>query len=294
MNRNIDANERLTTPAVDTPELRRWLLQQTETGRPPDELLAELMQRGFAEDQGVAIMTATFEARLAAVQSKKTAEPPLCVPDPPGVRRASVVRALDREVKVLFQLAQPRVILFGGLLSNTECDDLIGQARRQMSSSNVIDLETGDERRDAGRTSSGMAFTRAATPLIARIERRIAALLDWPFENGEALQILRYEVGQEYRPHYDYVDPAESGAAKFLARGGQRVASLIMYLNTPTDGGATNFPDIGLEVAAVKGNAVFFSYDRPHPSTKTLHGGMPVLAGEKWVATKWLREAAHH
>jgi len=294
MNRNVITGEPLATSPVDTPDLRRWLLQQTESGRPPDELLAELMRRGLAEDQAVAIMTATFEARLAEVKAKKNADPSLRVPDPPGVRRASVVRALDREVKVLFQLAQPRVILFGGLLSNTECDELVGQARRRMSSSNVIDLDTGDERRDAGRTSSGMAFTRAATPLIARIERRIAALLDWPLENGEALQILRYEVGQEYRPHHDYVDPAESGAATFLARGGQRVASLVMYLNTPTEGGATNFPDIGLEVAAVKGNAVFFSYDRPHPSTKTLHGGMPVLAGEKWVATKWLRETAHH
>jgi prolyl 4-hydroxylase len=63
-----------------------------------------------------------------------------------------------------------------------------------------------------------------------------------------------------------------------------------MYLNTPKRGGATTFPDVGLEVAPVKGNAVFFSYNAPHASTKTLHGGAPVLEGEKWVATKWLRE----
>ena len=63
-----------------------------------------------------------------------------------------------------------------------------------------------------------------------------------------------------------------------------------MYQNTPPRGGATVFPDVALEVAPIKGNAVFFSYDRPHPSTKTLHGGAPVLAGEKWIATKWLRE----
>jgi prolyl 4-hydroxylase len=63
-----------------------------------------------------------------------------------------------------------------------------------------------------------------------------------------------------------------------------------MYLNTPEGGGGTTFPEVGLEVAPVRGNAVFFSYTRAHPSTKTLHGGAPVLAGEKWVATKWLRE----
>ena len=75
-----------------------------------------------------------------------------------------------------------------------------------------------------------------------------------------------------------------------MQRGGQRVGTLVMYLNAPEGGGATTFPDVGLEVAPVRGNAVFFSYDRAHPATGTLHGGAPVTAGEKWVATKWLRE----
>ena len=75
-----------------------------------------------------------------------------------------------------------------------------------------------------------------------------------------------------------------------MKRGGQRLASLVMYLNTPLRGGGTTFPDVGFEVMPARGNAVFFSYDRPHPDTRTLHGGAPVLEGEKWVATKWLRE----
>jgi prolyl 4-hydroxylase len=203
------------------------------------------------------------------------------------------VRILDRDIKVLMTVAHPRVILFGGLLSNNECDELVALSRARMTASQVVDSATGGEVAHEGRTSSGFGFHRGATPLIDRIERRIATLLKWPLEQGEGLQILRYRVGQEYRPHHDYMDPALPGAAAFLARGGQRVASLVMYLNTPHGGGATNFPEVGLEVAAVKGNAVFFSYDRPHPSTKSLHGGMPVLEGEKWVATKWLREARH-
>ena len=63
-----------------------------------------------------------------------------------------------------------------------------------------------------------------------------------------------------------------------------------MYLNTPARGGGTVFPDAGLEIAPTRGHAVFFSYDRPHPASRTLHGGAPVTEGEKWVATKWLRE----
>ena len=80
------------------------------------------------------------------------------------------------------------------------------------------------------------------------------------------------------------------GTPGILKRGGQRVGSLVCYLNTPTKGGATVFPDVSLDVAPIKGNAVFFSYDRPHPMTRSLHGGAPVIEGEKWVATKWLRE----
>jgi prolyl 4-hydroxylase len=135
-----------------------------------------------------------------------------------------------------------------------------------------------------------MFFERGEKPLIARLEARIGALLRWPVNHGEGLQILRYRPGAEYRPHHDYFDPVHSGTAKILERGGQRVGTLVMYLNTPEGGGATTFPDVGLEVAPVRGNAVFFSYDRAHPSTRTLHGGAPVTAGEKWVATKWLRQ----
>src|SRR5690606_16453780 len=129
--------------------------------------------------------------------------------------------------------------------------------------------------------------------LCATIEARIARLLDWPLDNGEGLQVLSYPPGARYRPHYDYFDPAEPGTGVLLEQGGQRDATVVTYLNTPERGGATVLPEAHLEVAAVKGNAVFFSYDRPHPMTRTLHGGAPVLAGEKWIATKWLRERSH-
>ena len=80
------------------------------------------------------------------------------------------------------------------------------------------------------------------------------------------------------------------GTPTIVKRGGQRVGSLVCYLGQPEAGGATIFPDVDFAVAAQRGQAVFFSYDRPHPSTRSLHGGAPVTAGEKWVATKWLRQ----
>ena len=66
--------------------------------------------------------------------------------------------------------------------------------------------------------------------------------------------------------------------------------TMLYPVALPEKGGGTVFPDVSLEVAPKRGNGVFFSYDRPHAVTRTLHGGAPVLAGEKWIATKWLRE----
>jgi prolyl 4-hydroxylase len=68
------------------------------------------------------------------------------------------------------------------------------------------------------------------------------------------------------------------------------VGTFIMVLQAPERGGSTLFPDAGIEVFAQRGNGVFFSYYRPDPATKTLHGGAPVIEGEKWIATKWFRE----
>jgi prolyl 4-hydroxylase len=186
-------------------------------------------------------------------------------------------------------MRNPRVVVFGGLLDDAECDALIEQARPRMARSETVDVATGGSEVNAARTSRGMFFARGESALIAQVEARLAALLNWPLENGEGLQVLHYLPGAEYKPHYDYFDPAQPGTPTILKRGGQRLGTVVMYLNTPTAGGATTFPDVELEVAAVRGNAVFFSYDSPMPATRTLHGGAPVIEGEKWVATKWLR-----
>ncbi|EGJ10818.1 procollagen-proline dioxygenase, partial [Rubrivivax benzoatilyticus JA2 = ATCC BAA-35] len=212
------------------------------------------------------------------------------VPEPALAGAPGVLRAGDREVHVLATMALPRVVVFGGLLSEQECDELVALAQPRLLRSETVDNSTGGSEVNAARTSDGMFFERGETPLIERIERRIAELVHWPVERGEGLQVLHYRPGAQYKPHHDFFDPAHPGTANILRRGGQRVGTVVIYLNTPAGGGATTFPEVGLEVQPIKGNAVFFSYERPLASTRTLHGGAPVLDGEKWVATKWLRE----
>jgi prolyl 4-hydroxylase len=212
------------------------------------------------------------------------------VPEPALTGAPSEIVVEGHAVKILTTMKHPRVVVFGGLLTDAECTGLMQLAEPRLLRSETVDNATGGSEINPSRTSDGMFFERGEHDLISRIERRIGLLLGWPVQNGEGLQILRYRPGAEYRPHHDYFDPVHPGSGKILARGGQRVGTLVMYLNTPEGGGATTFPEVGLEVAPVRGNAVFFSYVRAHVSTKTLHGGAPVLAGEKWVATKWLRE----
>jgi prolyl 4-hydroxylase len=273
-----------------TPELREWIIAQARAGCRPEDVLKAMCDSGWEESVAVVALEETLQSYLDAHGQKVALPAPLVVPEPPLGESPAVLQAVDREVKVLVAMRNPRVIVFGGLLAEDECDALVELARARLVRSETVDTRTGGSELNAARTSDGMFFERGETALISRIEARIAALLDWPLVNGEGLQILRYRPGAEYKPHYDYFDPAQPGTPRILERGGQRVASLVTYLNTPAKGGATTFPDVALEVAPVKGNAVFFSYDRPHPVTRTLHGGAPVIEGEKWVATKWLRE----
>jgi prolyl 4-hydroxylase len=250
-----------------------------------------MVSSGWDEEVAMSALETTLRERLDAVAAARRNIPSgVPVPEPGLQGQPAVVEVQGRRVQVLMQLRNPRVVVFGGLLSDEECDALVALSQPRLARSETVDNATGGSEVNASRTSDGMFFERGETPLIDRIEQRLATLLNWPLTHGEGLQILRYRPGAEYRPHHDYFDPAHPGSGTILQRGGQRVGTVVMYLNTPEGGGATTFPDSQLEVSPVKGNAVFFSYDRPHPSTRTLHGGAPVLAGEKWVATKWMRE----
>src|SRR5690606_31713770 len=125
------------------------------------------------------------------------------------------------------------------------------------------------------------------------LQRRLCRLLDLPFVNAEPLSLLRYQPGQEYRPHRDYLSPS-SLATPEGRRLGQRTHTVFVYLGDVGRGGETDFPDLGVRISPKRGRAVMFSNidadGRPDP--RSLHAGMPVIEGEKWLGTLWLRERA--
>ncbi|KAM2087607.1 hypothetical protein ACFX1T_031774 [Malus domestica] len=199
-------------------------------------------------------------------------------------------------------------MLFGSALNLTsgeimkECDYLRTLASPRLQVSTVVDVRTGKGIKSNVRTSSGMFLSpeEKKYPMIQAIEKRIAVFSQVPIENGELIQVLRYEKDQYYRPHHDYFSDTFN-----LKRGGQRVATILMYLSDNVEGGETIFPTAssgkctcggraatGLSVKPIKGDAVlFWSMNLEGKEDPTsIHGGCEVLSGEKWSATKWMRQ----
>lgn len=283
----------MTASQPITPELRAWIIEQASAGVSAQSVFKAMVDAGWNEDVAESAMEKVLTEHLQSVQGASTeiaTQISRPLPEPALMDQPGSIDVGDRQVSVLLSMKHPRIVVFGNLLSDEECDAIIASAQPRMKRSLTVETKTGGEEVNADRTSDGMFFQREETPVVATLERRIAKLVNWPENHGEGLQVLHYRPGAEYKPHYDYFDPSQPGTPTILKRGGQRVATLVIYLNNPEAGGGTSFPDVGVEVAPRRGNAVFFSYATPEPSTKSLHGGSPVVRGEKWIATKWLRE----
>ena len=186
----------------------------------------------------------------------------------------------------------PRVYFIPNFLSEKECDYLIELAKPNLVKSAVVNEEGGGTKADYRRNSEGAWFPSSPSDKILQmIERRIVDLTGVPQSHGEALHVLHYGIGGEYQPHYDYFNMNTKGGIEQCIRGGQRIASCIMYLNTPAAGGETIFPQAKLSIVPKKGAALLFYNCLPTGEVDplTLHGGAPVKGGEKWIMTKWIR-----
>ncbi len=188
----------------------------------------------------------------------------------------------DREIDIVTKLEEPLIVLLGNVLSNEECDELIRLSQDKMQRSKIGATREVNEL----RTSSSMFFQESENEIIARVEKRISSIMNIPIEHAEGLQILKYTPGQEYKAHYDFF------SATSKAANNNRISTLIMYLNDVEQGGETIFPKLNFSVTPQKGMAVYFEYFYSDESLNelTLHGGAPVIAGEKWVATQWMRK----
>jgi len=190
----------------------------------------------------------------------------------------------------------PRIAWTPALLSAHECEFLVSRGTPYLQPAQVGGAG-GAAVVSSVRSNDSMLFSPADTDvLVQSIDSLIARVLGFPPGNGERLAMLRYRPGQSYAPHCDWIDPRVPAKAEQLAIQGQRVATLLVYLNDDYSAGETRFVHLDWSFKGRRGDALLWSNVRPDGSIEplTLHEGRSPVSGEKWLLSKWMRDRSQH
>ena len=196
---------------------------------------------------------------------------------------------------VTMYAADPILYVVDNFLSNVECDAFIEASEGKLQPSTVINLD--NEFQHENRTSENCWIEHDANDIVHEVSKRFSILVQMPIRNAEQYQLVYYKKGAQYKPHFDSFDYETEEGKKYWEPGGQRMITVIAYLNDVEEGGETGFPELGINIPPKKGDAVVFHNTLPndaatHPkiNPRSLHGGMPVIKGEKWMVNLWFRE----
>ena len=275
---------------------QNWINENFARGCTHEAMLTDMVKAGIAQDMAVFNLSnrsGTAGASDEGVSNQQSG---------PYEQEASylfqhdntIVTQDGQHIQVAMRVIAPDVVLLDNFMTHDECDAFCGLSKSTLTKSTVVDDVSGASVGHEHRTSLGTHFTLGQNELVKKIEARIAEITGTRVPNGEGIQILNYAGGGEYRPHFDYF-PDNTGGRVHTAKSGQRTITVIMYLNDVKAGGATALPDINLSVYPKKGSALYFSYvnSKGQVDPLTLHGGSSVVEGEKWIATKWIRERVY-
>jgi hypothetical protein len=273
------------------------------------------LERAAAQgDPTSAYLLALRLARSADAAQRERAETLFALAQRAGVARAATQRpGADAEPYVVpeplagdlppFDLATalpqqrtrhsdaPFIETIDGVFNAEECEFVIALGEPYLEPSVVHDPRTGGLTRSDYRTSSTMAFYSFQEDFALRWLqwRQLELIGGVTMAQAEHLTLLRYRVSEEYYPHRDYLPPS---VANDPAGAGQRVNTAFCYLSDVEEGGETEFPGQGIRIRPRRGRVVFFKNLLPDgtPDDSTLHAGLPVKRGEKWLATLWTRQ----
>ena len=187
------------------------------------------------------------------------------------------------------RVPNPKLDLFvvRGFLDTATCSALIERIDLNRRPSTIAD-DSGIENYRTSETCD----LDPADPVVAEVDRRICDLLGIAPDHGELVQGQRYAVGQEFRPHTDTFNPGGYDYYVHTAEGGQRTWTAMLYLNAPEEGGGTRFKAIGKTVQPETGKMLAWNNleEDGRPNDSTIHQGMKVRRGTKYIITKWFRE----
>jgi hypothetical protein len=186
----------------------------------------------------------------------------------------------------------PQIATMTGFLPPAACRWLIDRGAGRMTRAQVYNPD-GSTGAAGDRSNSSFDFATNELDLIVLLLKiRLGHSMKVEASRLEALQLLHYAPGESFAPHCDFLAPASPHLAEELARAGQRVATVLIYLNEDYQDGETDFPELMLRHRGRTGDALMFSNvdAAARPDPRTLHAGLPPSGGEKWLATQWVRE----
>jgi prolyl 4-hydroxylase len=186
---------------------------------------------------------------------------------------------------------QAEIWAVADFITPSECERLIEMVDAVARPSTVFDSSY-----ESGFRTSYSGDVDPHNPFIRKLSRRVDDLLGLDPKLGETMQGQRYMPGQQFKPHQDWFHPGTSYWDLEMARGGQRSFTAMAFLNEVEEGGTTDFTDIGISIEPKPGVLLVWNNADPDgvPNLKTIHAGMPVVKGAKYIFTKWYRTRRWH
>ncbi|XP_068706058.1 prolyl 4-hydroxylase subunit alpha-1-like [Montipora foliosa] len=194
---------------------------------------------------------------------------------------------LLRPIKVEMVWRKPRLFVFRDFVSSREAEQIKAVATPKLKRATVFNKQTGELENADYRVSKSAWLENTDDELIAKVNRRIGAVTGLDMSTAEPLQIANYGMAGQYEYHLDFGDP---GSPLDISPNGNRIATVLIYLNDVSRGGYTVFTRAKTFVSPTMGDAVFwYNLKRSGKGDyETEHAACPVLCGNKWVANKWL------
>ena len=192
--------------------------------------------------------------------------------------------------------ADPRIHAYEGFASEGACRWIIRQSRPKLQRALVYDEASGTTVVARDRNNRVANFSISDTNLVILwIQQKIARAAGVALATAEGASVLCYGPGEQAGDHFDFLDPEVPAYRREIALSGQRIATCLVYLNQGYSGGTTDFPVLGLSHAPQRGGALLFSNVDPAGAVdrRTLHAGRPLLGGEKWVLSNFVRDRAY-
>ncbi|WP_079506041.1 prolyl hydroxylase family protein [Mesobacillus jeotgali] len=196
-----------------------------------------------------------------------------------------------QEPSFIYHEKAPFIACYENVANQKECKELIDLAKGKLQPSAVV----GDSNKklSSSRKSEQAWIHHNINENVLQISERIASIVGKPLNHAEKLQVVGYQPGGKFNAHFDTFQSSSQLGREYLLKGGQRIYTAILYLNSVKAGGETFFPALSLEISPIQGNLlVFENFSRVTDQVYLIakHGSRPLIEGEKWIATLWFRE----